>query len=390
MKLKNFLHKQKLKYKGKRIAPLFNAFHTFLFVPNETTSSGSHIRDAADLKRVMSIVIISLMPCLLFGMWNIGHQYFIQNSLTVSFWNKFTFGAIKVLPIIATTYITGLSIEFFFAIIRRHEVNEGFLVTGILVPLIIPIDLPLWMLAVSVSFGIIIGKEIFGGTGMNILNPALTIRAFLFFAYPNWMTGDKIWVASAKDVDTISGETILGSLAANKGLLITNEGVKVGGKILTTLDMIVGTIPGSIGETSVLAIGIGGIILIASGIASWKIILSMLVGGSCIALIFNFYGANDLMSFPWYQHLLVGGFAFGTIFMATDPVSAAQTEVGKYIYGFLSGIISMLVRIFNPAFPEGVMMAILLMNIFAPLIDHYVIQKNIQNRKKRLKLKSTL
>lgn len=385
MKLKEILHKKKLKYQGKKIAPIFNALHTFLFISNETTSSGAHIRDAADLKRIMNVVIISLIPCFLFGIWNVGHQYYIQNGDTVSFLDTFIFGAIKVLPIVAITYIVGLTIEFIFAIIRNHEVNEGFLVTGMLVPLIVPIDLPLWMLAVGVTFGIVIGKEIFGGTGMNILNPALTIRSFLFFSYPSWMSGDKVWVTSAKDIDTISGETILGSLAMNKGLI---QGiVQAGGKSFSTLDMILGTIPGSIGETSTIAIILGAIILLASGIGSWKIMLSMLLGGSFICIIFNLIGINDLMKFPWYQHLLVGGFAFGTVFMATDPVSAAQTNTGKWIYGFLAGSISMLVRIFNPAFSEGTMMAILLMNVFAPLIDHYVIEANIKQREKRLKLK---
>lgn len=386
MGLKNNLHKKKLKYQKTKFSKVFNALHTFLFVPNETTHSGSHIRDAADLKRIMNVVIISLIPCLLFGMWNVGHHYFVQSGYEKSFLDTFIFGAIKVLPIIAITYITGLTIEFFFAVMRNHEVNEGFLVTGILVPLIVPIDLPLWMLVVAVAFGVIIGKEVFGGTGMNILNPALTIRAFLFFAYPGSISGDKIWVAHAKEIDTLSGETILGALATNEALI--REGVQAGGRNFSTLDMIIGTIPGSIGETSIIAIGLGALILVASGIGSWKIMLSMFLGGSFMGILFNLWGANDLMKFPWYQHLLIGGFAFGTVFMATDPVSAAQTGPGKWIYGFLTGIISMLVRVFNPAFPEGVMMAILLMNVFSPLIDHYVIESNIKSREKRLKLKS--
>lgn len=386
MKFKDYLDKQKNKYKGRKIAPLFNAFHTFLFVPNETTYSGAHIRDAADLKRIMSLVIISLLPCFLFGVWNVGYQHYIQINNQASFFDMFIFGLLKVIPILAVTYIVGLSIEFFFGILKNHDINEGFLVTGILVPLIVPVEVPLHMLAISVAFGIIIGKEVFGGTGMNILNPALTIRAFLFFSYPSWMSGDKVWVVSAKDIDSISGETILGALASNEGI---SEDIVVGDRTFSTIDMIIGTIPGSIGETSVIAIGLGALILIFSGIASWKIMLSMLLGGSFVGILFNLWGINDLMKYPWYKHLLIGGFAFGAVFMATDPVSAAQTSLGKWIYGFFIGAISILVRIFNPAFPEGVMMAILLMNVFAPLIDHCIIQINIKNRLKRLKVKAS-
>lgn len=382
MTLKKFLHQKKIEYQGKKTAPIFNALHTFLYVPNQTTCSGVHIRDAADLKRIMSVVIISTMPCLLFGIWNVGYQYFIQTSKIISFYDTFIFGLLRVFPIVAVTYIVGLTVEFLFAIFRGHEVNEGFLVTGILVPLIVPIDLPLWMLAIAVIFGITIGKEIFGGTGMNILNPALTIRAFIFFSYPAWISGDKVWVSSAQDIDAISGETILGSLAMNQGLL---EGkVYVGERCFSLLDMVIGTIPGSIGETSIIAIALGAFILIASGIGSYKIMLSMLLGGSIMGYVCNCFAINDLMRFPWYQHLLIGGFAFGTVFMSTDPVSATQTEVGKWIYGFLIGVISILIRVFNPAFPEGVMMAILFMNIFAPLIDHYIISIHIKKRMNRV------
>lgn len=382
MTLKKFLHQKKIKYQGSKIAPIFNALHTFLFVPNHTTFSGAHIRDAADLKRIMSVVIISMFPCLLFGIWNVGYQHFIQITNVISFYETFIFGLVRVVPIIFVTYIVGLTVEFLFAIFRGHEVNEGFLVTGLLVPLIVPIDLPLWMLAVAVIFGITIGKEIFGGTGMNILNPALTIRAFIFFSYPGWISGDKVWVASAKHVDAISGETILGSLSMNQGLL---EGkIHIGERCFSILDTIIGTIPGSIGETSVIAIALGAFILIFSGVGSYKIMLSMILGGSIMSYICNCLAINDLMKLPWYQHLLVGGFAFGTVFMATDPVSGAQTETGKWIYGFLIGMFSILIRVFNPAFPEGVMMAILLMNIFAPLIDYFVINRNIKQRMRRL------
>ncbi|MCB9203277.1 MAG: NADH:ubiquinone reductase (Na(+)-transporting) subunit B [Flavobacteriales bacterium] len=390
MGLKENLHKQKLKYQGTKFAPVFNALHTFLFVPDETTHSGAHIRDAADLKRIMNMVIISLVPCLLFGMWNTGYQHFSQLGEDIGFFDTFVYGAMKVLPIVVVSYTVGLGIEFLFAALRNHEVNEGFLVTGMLVPLIVPVDIPLWMLAVAVAFGVVIGKEVFGGTGMNILNPALTIRAFLFFAYPSWISGDKVWVADAKDLDAISGETILGALASNEGLVKhgAEASVNIGDRTVSMLDMLIGTIPGSIGETSVIAIAIGALILILTGIASWRIMFSMLLGGGLVSYIFNLWGVNELMQFPWYQQLMVGGFAFGTVFMATDPVSAAQTNKGKWIYGFLAGAISILVRVFNPAFPEGVMMAILLMNVFAPLIDHYVIQGNIKQRENRLKLKN--
>lgn len=382
MTLKEFLHNKKIQYQGSKIAPIFNALHTFLFVPNETTFSGSHIRDAADLKRIMSIVIISMFPCLLFGIWNVGYQYFIQTTKVISFYETFIFGLVRVFPIVAVTYIVGLTVEFLFAMFRGHEVNEGFLVTGLLVPLIVPIELPLWILAIAVIFGIVIGKEVFGGTGMNILNPALTIRAFIFFSYPAWISGDKVWVSLAKDIDAISGETILSSLSMNQGLL---EGkIYVGERCFSVLDLIVGTIPGSIGETSIIAIGLGALILIVSGVGSYKIIVSMILGGSIMAYICNCFAINDLMRLPWYQHLLIGGFAFGAVFMATDPVSASQTELGKWIYGFLIGILSILIRVFNPAFPEGVMMAILLMNVFAPLIDYYVISININQRMRRL------
>ncbi|MCF6297921.1 MAG: NADH:ubiquinone reductase (Na(+)-transporting) subunit B [Flavobacteriaceae bacterium] len=361
--------------KYEKFAPAFFGIDTLLFVPNHTTKTGAHIRDAVDLKRVMITVVIALLPALFFGMWNIGYQYFSQIAGSdMSFMALFGYGALKMLPMIIVSYGVGLGIEFAFAIYRGHEVNEGYLVTGLLIPMIMPIDLPLWMLAVSVVFAVIIGKEAFGGTGMNILNPALVARAFALFSYTGFMSGDQVWITDAK-VDGLSGETILGTLALGKE---TSTSV---------FDMFMGYMPGSIGETSVLFILIGAIILLFTGIASWRIMLSSVLGASLVAFLFNAVGSetNDLINFPWYQHLLVGGFAFGMVFMATDPVSSAQTNKGKWIYGFLIGVFSILIRVVNPTLPEGVMMAILLMNVFAPTIDHYVIQGNIKRRQKRLK-----
>ncbi|KJD35837.1 Na(+)-translocating NADH-quinone reductase subunit B [Tamlana sedimentorum] len=398
MSLKSNLHNLKEKYKGTKMAPAFNALHTFLYLPNETTHGGTHIKAADDLKRTMNTVIMALVPCLIFGMFNAGYQHFAAVGTPVEFlsWDAFYIGLIKVLPLVIVSYGVGLAIEFLFAVIKGHEVEEGYLVTGMLVPLIVPVDLPLWMLAVAVAFGVVIGKEVFGGTGMNILNPALTIRAFLFFAYPTWMSGDKVWVhgaveraqevANGANVDVISGETILGSLAQSNG-----AGYSVA-------DMFFGFIPGSVGETSTLLILLGGLFLIFTKIGSWRIMLSSVVGALVMGLIFNgvvssgwitesskFYG---LMSETFWHHLLIGGFAFGTVFMATDPVTASQTNKGKWIYGFLVGFISILIRVFNPAYPEGVMLAILLMNVFAPTIDHYVVQGNVKKRMKRLKVKT--
>jgi len=321
-----------------------------------------------------------LLPALLFGMWNIGNNHFIANEESVSFMETFLYGAIKMLPSILVSYIVGLSVEFAFAIFRGHQVNEGYLVTGLLIPMIMPISTPLWMLAISVVFAVLIAKEAFGGTGMNILNPALTARAFAFFAYPTFMSGDKVWVSEASNVDAISGETILGTLAAN------------GDVTYSSLNMFMGAIPGSVAETSVFFVLIGALILISTGVGSWRIIISGILGASLVGVLFNFWGANSLMSFDWYNHLLVGGFAFGIVFMATDPVSAAQTTKGKWIYGFLVGVFCILIRVFNPAYPEGVMLAILLMNVFAPLIDHYVIEANVSKRRKRwasIKLKTS-
>ncbi|MAO08785.1 MAG: NADH:ubiquinone reductase (Na(+)-transporting) subunit B [Alteromonas sp.] len=407
MGLKQKLHTLKEKYKGTKMAPAFNAFHTFLYSPNETTHGGTHIKVVDDLKRTMNTVIMALIPCLIFGMFNAGYQHHLATGeiqavsngfFSAEFWSwsNLAIGAWKVLPLVIVSYGVGLAVEFVFAVIKGHEVEEGYLVTGMLVPLIVPIDIPLWMLAVAVIFGVVIGKEVFGGTGMNILNPALTIRAFLFFAYPTWMSGDKVWVhgaveranemAAGANVDAISGETILGSLAQNKAYNFD------------TMDMFFGFIPGSVGETSTMLILLGGLFLVFTKIGSWRIMLSAVVGALVMGFLFNsvvdagwiaegskFYG---LMSLDFWKHLIIGGLAFGIVYMATDPVTASQTNKGKWIYGFLIGFISVLIRVFNPAYPEGVMLAILLMNVFAPTIDHYVLQGNIKRRMKRLKVKS--
>ncbi|MDG5492848.1 NADH:ubiquinone reductase (Na(+)-transporting) subunit B [Psychroserpens sp. SPM9] len=407
MGLKNSLHNFREKNKDKKWLPAFSAIHTFLFLPNETTHNGTHIKAADDLKRTMNIVIMAMVPCLIFGMFNAGYQHHVAfgdiqqatgGFFSSEFWtmDNFMVGFWKVLPLVIVSYGVGLAIEILFAIKNSHEVEEGYLVTGMLVPLIVPIDTPLWMLAVAVAFGVVIGKEVFGGTGMNILNPALTIRAFLFFAYPTWMSGDKVWVqgavardkaiAAGENLDAISGETILGSLAQNKAV-----GYDV-------MDMFYGLIPGSVGETSTLIILIGAGILIFTKIGSWRIMLSSVLGALAMGLIFNFAVSSEwitesskfygLMNTPFWHHLLIGGFAFGTVFMATDPVTASQTNKGKWIYGFLVGFISIMIRVFNPAYPEGVMLAILLMNVFAPTIDHYVVQGNVKKRMKRLKVKT--
>ncbi len=399
MSLKQNLHNLKEKYKGTKMAPAFNAIHTFLYLPNETTHGGTHIKAADDLKRTMNIVIMSLIPCLLFGMFNAGYQHYaaIDNSLRLDplanflTWDNFYIGIIKVLPLVVVSYAVGLIVEFIFAVIKGHEVEEGYLVTGMLVPLIVPVDTPLWMLAVAVIFGVVIGKEVFGGTGMNILNPALTIRAFLFFAYPTWMSGDKVWVYDAVNrtgtPDAISGETILGSYAQNLEPIYTNW------------DKFFGFIPGSIGETSTFLILLGAAFLIFTKIGSWRIILSTFIGAAVMGMIFQ-YGIVDtgiitssskfygLMSTDWWEHLMIGGLAFGAVYMATDPVTASQTNKGKWIYGFLIGFISIMIRVFNPAYPEGVFLAILLMNVFAPTIDHYVVQGNVKKRMKRLNAKT--
>ena len=406
MGLKENLHNISEKVKGTKWQTTFGAIHTLFYTPKETTHSGSHIRAVDDLKRTMTSVVLPLVPLLIFGMFNAGFQYnsavdgFSDNMsfFSTDFWNfdNFWIGFLKVMPLVLVSYVVGLGIEIIFATINNHEVEEGYFVTGMLVPLIVPIDTPLWMLAVAVIFGVIIGKEIFGGTGMNILNPALTIRAFLFFAYPTWMSGDKVWVTGADPrvqnlaegavPDAISGETMLGALAQGKELAYS------------TWDMFLGFIPGSVGETSTLLIVLGGVYLLYTKVASWRIMLSAVLGALAMGLIFNgvvdagwinegskFHG---LMSTEFWHHLLLGGLAFGIVFMATDPVTGSQTNKGKWIYGFLIGFISIMIRVFNPAYPEGVMLAILLMNVFAPTIDHYVVQGNVKRRLKRLKAKT--
>ena len=387
--LRRFVDKIKPNFeKGGRFAALhstFEAFETFLFVPNHVTQKGSHIRDAMDMKRTMIIVVMALVPALLLGMWNTGYQNALAVGLERTVAGNFWFGFLRVLPILVVSYAVGLGVEFMFAQIRGHEVNEGYLVSGILVPLVIPVDTPLWMVGVATVFAVIIGKEVFGGTGMNILNPALTARAFLFFAYPTYMSGDKVWIDGLIKgegvVDGFSGATALGQAAVNEPQILNTNG-----EVMTGMDMFLGNIPGSIGETSVLAILIGAAFLIYTGVGSWKIILSVFAGGTLMGMTLNAFGGNALMEIPFWQHLMLGGFAFGAVFMATDPVSAAQTERGKWIYGFLIGILAIIIRVLNPAFPEGVMLAILLMNVFAPLIDHYVIEAHIKKRLKRAKL----
>lgn len=357
--------------KLEKFAPAINAFDTFLFVPNHTTKKGAHIRDAVDLKRTMVTVIIALMPALIYGIYNTGYQYYAQTGEAFTFIDAYIHGSWKIVPMIIVSYVVGLAIEFGFAVYRGHEVNEGYLVTGLLIPMIMPVDIPLWMVAVSTAFAVLIAKEAFGGTGMNILNPALTARAFAFFAYPTYMSGNKVWVSEASNVDAISGETILGTLAA-------------GGEVSYSMfEMFQGAIPGSIAETSTLWVAVGALILILTGVGSWRIIVGGVIGAAVMGLLFNLWGANALMSFSWMNHLVVGGFAFGIVFMATDPVSGAQTNKGKWIYGILVGIFCIMIRVFNPAYPEGVMLAILLMNVFAPTIDHYVVNGNIKKRKKR-------
>ena len=365
----------------------FEGFETFLFVPNTVTSTGSHIRDAFDMKRGMIMVVLALVPALLFGMWNTGYQHFLAMGVEAGFWEMFWFGFLKVFPIIVVSYVTGLGIEFVFAQIRDHEINEGFLVSGMLIPLVMPVDVPLWMVAVATAFAVVIGKEVFGGTGMNILNPALTARAFLFFAYPTKMSGDRVWVAGLErgmeTVDGYSGATILGQAAQNNEVFVNGIGEKY-----SAWDMFLGTIPGSIGETSTLAILLGGLFLIYVGVGSWRIMLSVFAGGAAMGLLLNAFGGNALMDMPFWQHLIVGGFAFGAVYMATDPVTATQTQRGKWIYGFLIGVLAILIRVFNPGYPEGMMLAILLMNVFAPLIDHYILEANIRKRLKRAKVQA--
>ncbi len=388
--IKNFFERtEPLVQKGAKyswLGSVHEGFFTFLFVSKDTSKSGTHIHDFIDLKRTMSIVVLALVPALLFGMYNVGLQHFkaIGEIASTGFFEVFLYGLLKVIPVIAVSYIVGLGIEFVFAQQRGHGIHEGFLVSGILIPMVMPIETPLWMVALATAFAVILGKEVFGGTGMNIWNPALVARAFLFFAYPAQMSGESVWVAlgsSDKVVDGFSGATPMANAAA-------------GHLNYSVADAFFGFIPGSIGETSAFAILIGALILIVTGIGSWKIMISTIAGGAVMGLILNAASGSDALSaanqvyfgMPFWHHLILGGFMFGAIFMATDPVSGSQTEKGKWIYGFLIGILAILIRVINPAFPEGMMLAILLMNTFAPLIDHYVVAGHIKKRAKRAKI----
>ena len=381
--LRNYLNKIKPNFEkdGKLHAfrSVFDGFETFLYVPNDTAKSGVHIHDAIDSKRIMSMVVIALLPALLFGMYNVGYQnYLAAGTLaTASFCEVFFYGVLEVLPKIIVSYIVGLGIEFAWAQWKGEEIQEGYLVSGIIIPMIVPVGCPIWMIAIAVAFAVIFGKEIFGGTGMNIFNVALVARAFLFFSYPTKMSGDTVWVAQDSIFglvntlpDTFTQATPLGQLAAGSNVTASLQ------------DAIFGFIPGSIGETSVIAIAIGAVILLWTGIASWRTMLSVVVGGSLVAFIFEQTG----QSIAWYEHLVYGGFAFGAVFMATDPVTSARTDCGKWIYGFLIGALAVIIRVMNPGFPEGMMLAILFGNMMAPLIDHYVVEANVKKRAKRMKV----
>jgi Na+-transporting NADH:ubiquinone oxidoreductase subunit B len=387
--------------KLEKLYPAYDAFETFLFVPDHTTHKGSHVRDSIDLKRTMVMVIVALIPCLMFGMWNVGHQYYLALGETQTMFAKFVLGFWKFMPLIIVSYGVGLAVEFAFAVYRGHSVNEGYLVTGLLIPLTMPIDVPLWMLAISVIFAVVIGKEVFGGTGMNILNPALTARAFLFFAYPTSMSGDKVWMSglgekmntNAADLDGFSGATALGDLASFMSDKATVAGEVVQSSMAVqnfsneygAWEAFMGMIPGSIGETSTMACLIGGLLLVLTGVGSLRIIISFFAGGFIMGLLLNAIGGNPYLDLPAYYHLIIGGFAFGAVFMATDPVTASQTATGKIIYGFFGGFLAIMIRVLNPAYPEGVFLAILFMNVMAPIIDHYIVQANINRRLKRLK-----
>jgi Na+-transporting NADH:ubiquinone oxidoreductase subunit B len=384
--LKNFFENTKpYVQKGAKyhwLHSVHDGFFTLLFVPKNTAKTGTHIHDYIDLKRTMSIVVLSLIPALLFGMYNIGYQHFrVTGELAAAgFFDIFLYGLLKVLPIVIVSYGVGLGLEFVFAQLRGHEINEGFLVSGMLIPLIMPVETPLWMIGVATAFAVIFGKEVFGGTGMNIWNPALVARAFLFFAYPAQMSGNDVWVPveeGARTIDGFTGATPLADAAAATADAGINYSIS---------DAFFGFIPGSIGETSVLAILLGAFILLITGVGNWKIMLSTVVGGIFMGLLLNIFAVNPFMALPFWHHLILGGFAFGTVFMATDPVTATQTDKGKWIYGFLIGVLAILIRVINPAFPEGMMLAILLMNTFAPLIDHYVVQGHIKQRMKRARI----
>ena len=373
--------------------PLFETIATFAFTPKLVTTKGAHIRDGVDLKRTMMMVIIALIPCLLFGIYNTGHWQMVAElgNRNLPYWenglNKFWTGSIIVLPLIVVSYGVGLGIEFIFGMLRGHSLHEGFLVSGMLIPLTMPADVPLWMVGVATAFAVIIGKEIFGGTGMNIINVALTARAFLFFAYPTSMSGDKVWMAGTETtkVDGFTGSTALGDLATFMSDKPVFQNLNGFTSEYTLSESFIGMIPGSVGETSTLACLIGAGILLITGVGSLRIMASFFVGGLAMGLLLNLMGGNPYFELPAVYHLVIGSFAFGAIFMATDPVSAAQTAKGKLVYGFLGGLLAILIRVLNPAYPEGVMLAILFMNISAPIIDYYVIQGNVNRRLKRIK-----
>jgi len=378
--------------KFEKLHSVFDGFETFLFVPNKTSKYGTHIHDAVDSKRTMIMVVLALIPALLFGMYNVGYQHYLAIGQEVGFWDMFFYGLLAVLPIIVVSYVVGLGIEFIVAQIKGHEIQEGFLVTGFLIPLIVPVDTPLWMIAVATAFAVIFAKEVFGGTGMNIFNVALVTRAFLFFAYPTFMSGDKVWIrtgetfglGAGKVVDAFSGATPLGQVAT-----ATTSNIQIENIIrepISFIDGFIGLIPGSVGETSTIAILLGALLLLVTRVASWKTMFSVFAGGALMAWVFNMIGPDTAAAnFPWYNHLVFGGFAFGAVFMATDPVTSARTETGKWIYGALIGVLAIVIRVLNPGYPEGMMLAILLMNIFAPLIDYYVVDANIKRRLKRAK-----
>lgn len=392
--LKNIVHNMEPKFaKGGKLEkwyPLYETLSTFAFTPNLVTKKGAHIRDGVDLKRTMMTVIIAMIPCLIFGIYNTGHfaEVAKDSALAANYFDgmsvKFISGLIVVLPMIVVSYGVGLGIEFLFAFRHGHGLHEGFLVSGMLIPLIMPADVPLWMVAVATVFAVVIGKEVFGGTGMNVVNIALTARAFLFFAYPTSMSGDKVWL-SGNEVDGVSGSTALGDLASFMSDKPVFENLDAYTGKYSLMDSFFGMIPGSIGETSTLACLIGAAILILTGVGSLRIIASFFAGGFIMGLLLNMVGGNDYLELPAHFHLVIGGFAFGAVFMATDPVTAAQTMTGKLIYGFFGGVVAILIRVLNPAYPEGVMLSILFMNVMAPIIDHYVIQANIKRRLSRVK-----
>jgi len=378
--------------KLEKLYPMYDALETFAFVPDHTTQKGAHIRDSIDMKRTMFLVIVALIPCLLFGIYNTGYQHYLALQQEATFMEMVVFGLWKAIPLIIVSYGVGLGVEFIFCIIKGHSIQEGFLVSGMLIPLIMPMDVPLWMVAIATAFAVLIAKEVFGGTGMNILNVALTARVFLFFAYPTKMSGNKVWVNTEGGtvVDGFTGETLLGQAISRGADFYDTAGVAYASVSDSFMASFLGFIPGSIGETSTLAILIGAAILLWTGVGSWRIMLSALIGGAVMGLIFNIVGPqvspdNLYLQVPWWHQLVMGGFMFGIVFMATDPVSAAQTFRGKVIYGFLIGILGILIRVANPAYPEGIMLAILFMNVMAPTIDHYVVQGNINKRLKRLK-----